>query len=845
MTSKPISLQQFYTQRLFRVPDYQRGYAWKHEHLNDFWEDLINLQDNHVHYTGLISLRVLPKNSVEISKYDTWLLESGYTYTQIIDGQQRLTTFSIFIFELLKIIKDSGVNEEKKDDDIVIGYERLKDIKRKYIAQSQPPHEITTSFIFGYESDNPSVDYLKHKIFESSHSGSLLETYYTKNLEYAKTFFATKLNEVYKNHGIKELERLYKKITQQMMVNVYEIEEDYDVFVAFETMNNRGKKLTSLELLKNRLIYLTTLFSDIDCPASDKATMRKNINDTWKEIYYQIGRNSQNSLSDDEFLRAHWYVHFQYTRKRGDDYFKFLMSRFSYKSIYENGNGIEIENDVLSDDSFEDEVEIENINVDFKLSPRDINLYVDSLKTMAQYWYYSFYPKDFSGFSPDGVKWIDRLNRVGISYFRPLVCVALLKYQQSSNEEFLKLVKSIERCIFLFFRIARFQASYKSSEFTNLARGLNNRETTFTYITNLIEDAIENEKATIINSFIANMKRRFTNDSGYYSWSDIKYFLFEYEYHLLEKYSTQKIEWEHFSKNPKDMISVEHILPQTPSKWYWKNQFRDYTQEEIKLLSGSLGNLLPLSQSINSSLQNDGFDEKKNVKKGRRGYSNGSHSEIEVSKYDNWTARNIFERGIKLLEFLEKRWDIKFTRSEKLELLNIDFVNDLRIISPELTISDTEIVLEKKDREVTVLERRQYEFWEGFKKFCHDLNRFDRVSKYKSGFHNWYDVNVESNRFHIFFQALKSNKLRIGLYIYGNDNYEYLLKYKEDLSNVLSFELLWDKSKLESNDKRIYHDLTEDVLKVSDNTVHYQWLLNRYDELLEKLTQLNLIENKE
>ena len=41
------------------------------------------------------------------------------------------------------------------------------------------------------------------------------------------------------------------------MFNIHEIADDYDVFVAFETMNNRGKKLTNLELLKNRLIYLT------------------------------------------------------------------------------------------------------------------------------------------------------------------------------------------------------------------------------------------------------------------------------------------------------------------------------------------------------------------------------------------------------------------------------------------------------------------------------------------------------------------------------------------------------------------------------------------------------------
>lgn len=30
------------------------------------------------------------------------------------------------------------------------------------------------------------------------------------------------------------------------MFNIHEIEDEYDVFVAFETMNNRGKKLTNL-----------------------------------------------------------------------------------------------------------------------------------------------------------------------------------------------------------------------------------------------------------------------------------------------------------------------------------------------------------------------------------------------------------------------------------------------------------------------------------------------------------------------------------------------------------------------------------------------------------------------
>ena len=40
-------------------------------------------------------------------------------------------------------------------------------------------------------------------------------------------------------------------MTQRFVFNVYELVDDLDAFVVFETMNNRGKKLSNLELLKN------------------------------------------------------------------------------------------------------------------------------------------------------------------------------------------------------------------------------------------------------------------------------------------------------------------------------------------------------------------------------------------------------------------------------------------------------------------------------------------------------------------------------------------------------------------------------------------------------------------
>lgn len=84
------------------------------------------------------------------------------------------------------------------------------------------------------------------------------ETLYTSNLIDAKEYFDKKVSELDKN----TIEDLFKKLINDIKFNFYEIDEDLDVFVAFETMNNRGKPLTNLELLKNRLIYLSTLLDD-------------------------------------------------------------------------------------------------------------------------------------------------------------------------------------------------------------------------------------------------------------------------------------------------------------------------------------------------------------------------------------------------------------------------------------------------------------------------------------------------------------------------------------------------------------------------------------------------------
>ena len=77
-------------------------------------------------------------------------------------------------------------------------------------------------------------------------------------------------------------------------------------------------------------------------------------------------------------LRAHWIIYFRYSRKRGDDYIKFLLNKFSSKGIFEKAPvlvesevGPVISDDVTDSDDIEvAEAEEQKIIEISKLQPK-------------------------------------------------------------------------------------------------------------------------------------------------------------------------------------------------------------------------------------------------------------------------------------------------------------------------------------------------------------------------------------------------------------------------------------------------------------------------------------------
>ncbi len=679
--NEPKPLDSLFKEKLFRIPDYQRGYAWGREQLDGFWEDLVNLPDGRSHYTGVLTVNEVSSAEVRQDDKEFWLIDDhSYKLYHIVDGRQRLTTFTLFLQAFIELLRSLPENEGQADDAIYLTETlSIAAVERKFLFEVKPAGDAFRTYKFGYAVDNPSDQYMRYRILGEEGGGTVFETFYTLNLSNGKRYFRERLRAVHQEEGISGLQGVYRTLTKRLLFNEYIIKDEFDVFVAFETMNNRGKTLSDLELLKNRLIYLTTLYTDAELDPAERRDLRDSINDAWKEVYFQLGRNKSKPLNDDYFLRAHWMLYFKYSRKTGRDYIKFLLEdQFTPKRVHrkivqpvvleeaeEQTSAADLEAD---DENGLDEVESSAPTMMAELRPNEIRDYVKSLKASSVHWFCTYYPEMSTNLSPSEIEWIQRLNRLGMAYFRPLVMAILKKCDDPGQR--VGAFKEIERFVFVVFRLTQTRSHYRSSEFSNAVRAIDRGDTGLVEL----KERLRNRVSFTFTDFYLLLQKKFENGRGYYDWPGLRYFLYEYELELLSSSRQKKVDWADLRKTPKDKVSIEHIYPQSETV-AWRSAFQGIGIQERKAYRNSLGNLLLLSSAINSSLQNDAFVEKKKPKynrdggKLRNGYADGSHSEIEVSHCEDWGPDEIRARGIRLISFMERRWNIRFADDRARERL--------------------------------------------------------------------------------------------------------------------------------------------------------------------------------
>ena len=579
-------------------------------------------------------------------------------------------------------------NEGETDDAIYLTDTlSIAAVESKFLFKVKPAGKAFRTYKFGYTVDNPSYEYMRYRVLGEDGGGTVFETFYTLNLSNGKRYFKEQLRAWHKEDGMSGLQGMYRTLTKRFLFNEYIIKDEFDVFVAFETMNNRGKTLSDLELLKNRLIYLTTLYADTELDSAERRDLRNSINDAWKEVYFQLGRNKSKPLNDDDFLRAHWMMYFKFSRQTGKDYIKFLLEeQFTPQRVHRKiVQPVELEEteeqtsdaDMEADDENGlDEVESSVPTMVAELGPNEIRDYVKSLKASSVHWFCTFYPEMSDDLTRKEIEWIQRLNRLGMAYFRPLLMAILKKCNDRVQR--IRTFKEIERFVFVVFRLTQTRSHYRSSEFSNAVRAIDRGDMDLAELKERLRNQMSftftDEGHFANDDFCLLLQKKFENGQGYYDWPGLRYFLYEYELELLSSSRQKKVDWADLLKTPKDKISIEHIYPQSETA-AWKPAFKGIRKREREKYRNSLGNLLLLSSAINSSLQNDAFAEKKKPKRNRdgsklrNGYADGSHSEIEVSHSEDWGPDEIRERGIRLLRFMEKRWNIRFAANQAREEL--------------------------------------------------------------------------------------------------------------------------------------------------------------------------------
>ena len=208
-------------------------------------------------------------------------------------------------------------------------------------------------------------------------------------------------------------------------------------------MNNRGKLLSKLELLKNRLIYLSTLLPE---GAHQQRALRRNVNDAWKTVYEYLGKEKDHPLDDDDFLRAHWIMSFWYARDEAGQFAKFLLDRhFTHDQLLSG-----------------------------KLNAAKIQAYVNSIQNSVKAWHAINFPHRAENVTDEVRKGLQRLSRVGVGAFAPLTMAALVK--NLPPDELTGFLSAAERFVFLIGRLCQRRSDTGDTEFYRLAGQLNRDE---------------------------------------------------------------------------------------------------------------------------------------------------------------------------------------------------------------------------------------------------------------------------------------------------------------------------------------------------------------------------------
>lgn len=227
--------------RIYRVPPFQRDYSWEEEQWEDLWNDIQELtgSPDKRHYMG--ALVVEAKSDREFD---------------IIDGQQRLATLSIFALAIIHLLQRIGENDEER----AANADRAARLRARFIGEKDPASLVESSKLFLNETDDAFYqDYLVQLRSPNNPRGLPRSN---RQLWSCFQWYASHLENEHMD-AVSLAKLLSETVARQLLFILITVEDEISAYVVFETLNARGLELSSTDLLKNYLFSRVGSKSDL------------------------------------------------------------------------------------------------------------------------------------------------------------------------------------------------------------------------------------------------------------------------------------------------------------------------------------------------------------------------------------------------------------------------------------------------------------------------------------------------------------------------------------------------------------------------------------------------------
>lgn len=592
-----VSLNEFFVgNQIFDIPVYQRSYAWERKNLIDLWEDIFYMNTSKKHYFGTVLLKdsgkAAEKALTTLKRFD------------VIDGQQRLTTVSMLLREVLSQLKEVDDQDIRNEVD-----EQVK----HYLKDGQH-YKLNLLGDDGEYFHNVIIDGLE---FLSSDTATRSQ----RRLVNARDFFRERLVEQ-KNRQPDEyldfLVSLKKKIDDLQLIR-YEVTSDADAIRIFETVNDRGRPLSSLEKTKSFLMHTSYLGLAQESEFSGRL---EDLNRHFSRMYRHFEDASDTShlerlrVSEDDVLRYH-FINYISPSNQSSRPLENLKHRM--RVMLRENPGTEC--------------------ADYALHyTKDLGQAFYAFKEICE-----AYKGDVEGRTLSKIFMLERMGNIF-----PLMIAAWHKFGSTPNQ-MENILELLEAFIVRVYLVGGWRSDSGGSRLDRISHDLHRGYLDYGELVDRLQEINRDYQSD--ESF-----RRTFDREDFYTWCgsrNTRYLLTEYEIYL-RRHSDVQLGISTREKILTSAYEVEHIWAQHPAE-----EMSDEEKESHKQNVHRLGNLTIASSEWNKSMGNKPFREKRWQPDGKPSYSNSLLLvQSELSERGEWNVDSIKQREQDIVEFASKRWSV-------------------------------------------------------------------------------------------------------------------------------------------------------------------------------------------